>query len=51
MEEVLPHMGLYLAEHPERKPPPPLKKLFCNVIIFFGMEYANDPKNRNGGGT
>lgn len=44
MEEVLPHMGLYLAEHPERKPPPPLKKLFCNVIIFFGMEYANDAK-------
>jgi hypothetical protein len=46
MEEVLQHMALYLAEHPERKPPPPLKKLFCKVIPFFGMISPKDVNNK-----
>ena len=46
MEEVLPHMELYLAEHPERKPPPPLKKLFSKVIPFFGMTLSMYAKNK-----
>jgi hypothetical protein len=39
-------MALYLAEHPERKPPPPLKKLFCKVIPFFGMISPKDVNNK-----
>ena len=46
MVEVLPHMELYLAEHPERKPPPLLKKLFYKEIPFLGMTFAKDAKNK-----
>ena len=46
MEEVLLHMAHYLEEHPEKKPPPPLKKLFYEVITFLGNLFAKDEKNK-----
>ena len=46
MEEVLLHMAHYLEEHPEKKPPPPLKKLFYKVITFVSKLFAKDEKNK-----